>query len=242
MKSPGTKATRKEGAISTMSRALAAKEVEANNSLIPLCLVQLLVGRITHDLSGPAGALANGVEMAVEGGALDPAIAGLIGYSSESLLARLNLLGFAFGLRASADPSSLDGAGEAAHRYMKGKPHLRLAFPTGEAPSGVCALLLILVINAADCLKKQGEIRVEYEVGQDQWRVIAAGGLRIDEGLTDLLQRGLGAPNNRTIVAYMASRFALQLGLGLIARLEQGDEGEQLIVTIGKSNLTNTET
>lgn len=226
-----------------MSGALAEEEGEADHSLIPIGLVQLLVGRVLHDLSGPAGALANGVEMAVETGGLDPAVADLLSYSADSLLARLRLLGFAFGRLDPAHSSSLSAASDAARKYLKDRPRLSLFFPEGEAPAGYSSLLPILVMNAADCLPKQGEIRVEHDPESDLWRVIAAGSaLRMEEGLVALLEGEAAAPNNRSVAAYIASRLAKQLGRRLHAGLEKGADGERLIVTIGKSSLMNTGT
>ncbi|MFY7961119.1 MAG: histidine phosphotransferase family protein [Elsteraceae bacterium] len=226
-----------------MSGALSDEEGGADHSLIPLALVQLLVGRALHDLSGPAGALANGVEMAVETGALDPAVADLLTYSAESLLARLRLLGFAFGRGDPARSASLSAASEAARKYLLARPLLRLSFPEIEGPAGFSSLLPVLVMTAADCLPKQGEISVEQTPGEDLWRVTAAGPtLRMEEGLIDLLEGGPGTPNNRSIAAYMACRLAAQLGRRLAVRVEKAAEGERLIVTIGKSSLTNTGT
>lgn len=203
----------------------------------------MLVSRVLHDLSGPAGALANGVEMAVEGGGLDPAIADLLSYSADSLLGRLRLLGFAFGRGDLAQSSSLAAASEAARKYLKDRPRLSLIFPDGEAPAGYSSLLPILVMNAADCLPKQGEIRVEHHLEEDLWRVVACGAaLRMEEGVVALLEGAAAAPNNRSVAAYIASRLATQLGRRLRAELERTADGERLIVTIGKSRLMNTGT
>ena len=226
-----------------MSGALAEEEAGDDHSLIPIGLVQLLVGRVLHDLSGPAGALANGVEMALETGGLDPAVADLLSYSADSLLARLRLLGFAFGRGDPAQRSSLAGASEAARKYLSDRPRLTLTIPDGEAPAGYSSLLPILVMNAADCLPRQGEIRVEQDAEEDLWRVIAAGSaLRMEEGLVALLEGAAAAPNNRSVAAYIASRLAMQLGRRLSAELEKTADGERLIVTIGKTSLMNTGT
>jgi len=226
-----------------MSGALVDEESEGYHSLIPVGLVQLLVGRVLHDLSGPAGALANGVEMAVEAAGLEPAIADLLSYSAESLLARVRLLGFAFGRGDPAQSASLAAASEAARKYLKDRPRLSLVFPEGEAPAGYSSLLPILVMTAADCLPKQGEIRVEENAEADQWRVIAAGSaLRIEEGLAALLEGRSSAPSNRSVVAYIAAKLASELGRRLSAKVEKDAEGERLIVTIGKSRLMNTGT
>lgn len=230
-----------------MSGALAEEESGGgpggDHSLIPIGVVQLLVGRVLHDLSGPAGALANGVEMAVETGGLDPAIADLLSYSADSLLARLRLLGFAFGRGDPAQSSSLSAAGDAARKYLKDRPRLTLVFPDGEAPAGYSSLLPILVMNAADCLPKKGEIRVEHQPEEGLWRVVACGGaLRLEEGVVALLEGTGNAPNNRSVAAYVARRLANQLGRRLHAELERTADGERLIVTIGKSSLMNTGT
>jgi len=203
----------------------------------------MLVGRVLHDLSGPAGALANGLEMAVETGGLDPAVADLLSYSADSLLARLRLLGFAFGRADLAQSTSLSAAREAARKYLSDRPRLTLAFPDVEAPAGYSSLLPILVMNAADCLPKQGEIRVEQGPEDDQWRVVASGStLRMEEGLVALLEGTAAAPNNRSVAAYMASRLAKQLGRRLSAELDKTADGQRLIVTIGKSSVMNTGT
>lgn len=229
--------------MSTMSGSLADEESGDDHSLIPIAVVQLLVGRVLHDLSGPAGALANGVEMAVEADVLDPAVADLLTFSADSLLARLRLLGFAFGRLDPSRSVSLAAAGEAARRFLKARPALRLTFPEADGPAGFSSLLPILVIVAADCLPKQGDIIVEHQPNTDQWTVIAAGPtLRLEEGLISLLEGGATAPNNRSVSAYIAARLATQLGRRLSGRVETTGEGERLIVTIGKSSLTNTET
>ncbi len=210
-------------------------------------MVQLLVSRLIHDLSGPAGALSNGVEMAVEAEVLEPAISDLMTFSAEVLLGRIRFLGTAFGRVDMSDAVSLAPVVEAARRYLKDRPRLTLDFPIVVAPPGFPALLSMLVMLAAGCLPKSGEICVipgteEGEAGS-AWRVTASGPtMRLDADLMKLLSGDDAPLTSYTVVASLAAKLAATLGWTLSTKTSVSDGMDRLDVVIGKSGLMNTET
>lgn len=129
--------------------------------------LEIFSARICHDLVGPVGAIANGVELLSEGGgAADPEVVDLIAGSARSASRRLQFFRTAFGAGNTVSGAQpLDGArGLATAYFADGK--LRLNWPpTSAAVDARCdrraaRLVLNLLLVAADCLPRGGVLDV----------------------------------------------------------------------------------
>jgi len=181
--------------------------------------------------------------MVIEAGAVDSAVSEVLSVSARSLMARMRLFTLAFGrLDLAADPS-LAGAAAIAQEFMRDRPRLSLAFPTGDAPPGFSSLLPMLVVVAAAALAKDGRVDVLGEIGDVAWRVVAAGSsIRLAPNVTAALA-GEGAPfTPQNVVAAFAATLAARLGRRLVVAIDRTPNGQSLTIVIENSGLLHTGT
>lgn len=220
---------------SAMTGSLSEEDRSRESNGLSIEMVQLLVSRVLHDLSGPAGALGNGVELAIESGGLGAEVSDLLDFSARMLLSRLRVLSYAFGPSDVSAVGSLESAAAVVRKFAAARSNLTVVFPEGEAPGWFSSLLPALVMIAADCLPKQGRIEVTERPEDQTWRTVASGKvLRLAPDLIPLLTGGAASPTARTVPALFAQRMAAARGWRLDAWREDSVAGAQLIVTIGK--------
>jgi histidine phosphotransferase ChpT len=123
--------------------------------------------RICHDLVGPVGAISNGVELLAEDGGADPEVVSLIATSARSASRRLQFFRTAFGAgNTVSGGQAIEGARSLAIAYFE-EGKLRLSWPAPQpgvearADRNRARLVLDLLLVAADCLPRGGEIGVE---------------------------------------------------------------------------------
>jgi len=226
-----------------MTESLIGQDRAADHNCLSLELVQLLVSRLLHDVSGAAGALANGAELAAESVTLDHAVRDLMTLSAASLVARVRLLGMAFGRRDDARNAGLDMAAEILRDYLRDRPRLTLEFPEIEAPQGFASLLCVLGVIAAGALPRGGEIKVAGATEAAPWRLIASGPtLRLEPEMLLLLGDETAEATTRTVIAAVAAKMAASLGWRLTPIVETTSIKEQFMIEIEKSGLSNWET
>lgn len=193
--------------------------------------IEIFAARICHDLVGPVGAIANGVELlADDGGRADPEVLQLISSSARSASRRLQYFRTAFGSGNALSQSRplADARTLAVALLEEGK--VRLDWPVAgteiEAAGDrkVAKLLLNLVLVASEALPRGGTIRVAL--------VADAAGLRLDlagEGTQARLpeehrqafaQDATGGPTARAVPAWLA-RLAADAVRGRIEILER---------------------
>jgi histidine phosphotransferase ChpT len=182
--------------------------------------------RICHDLVGPVGAIANGVELLTEDGAsLDGEVVALIAGSARSASRRLQFFRGAFGAGNTVSGGQpLEGARALAIPFFEdGK--LRLAWPApppaleARADRSRARLILNLLLVAADCLPRGGELDVDIvpEAGDELGIAIRAQGNQArlaDENRAALGAEGPALPpgSPRAIPAWLARLVLVQLG------------------------------
>lgn len=143
-----------------------------NNAL--LAMTEQFAARICHDLVGPVGAIANGVELLAEdGGRADPEVVKLIATSARTASRRLQYYRAAFGSgNAISTARPLSDARALATSLMEdGKVALDWAAPTAacEAATGRDAvkILLNLVLVSLESLPRGGTLRLSITAAGD---------------------------------------------------------------------------
>ena len=136
-----------------------------------LAMIESLTARICHDLVGPVGAIANGVELLTDNLVkTDPEVVQLIASSARSASQRLQYFRTAFGsgnalssTRALADARAL-----ALTLAEAGKVTVDWPAPDADAETAagrpVAKTLLNLLLVAHECLPRGGAIRVRIDM------------------------------------------------------------------------------
>jgi histidine phosphotransferase ChpT len=156
----------------------------------PVDLVALVGSRIAHDLAGPLGAIANGVELLALTGQGDSPELQLVTESVANATARIKTFRIAFG---AAAPGQIVKAAEIVALFPPGAGGRRLTVdwqPKRDVPRGPAKLALLALMCLETALPRGGEARVSTQ--GEAWRVTGAGAhLALPAGLRAALD---GAP------------------------------------------------
>lgn len=129
---------------------------------IPLRMVELLCSRLCHDLSGPVGAIRNGVELLDDMGS-DAETAALVADSSRRAAARLRLFRLAYG-QAGIQPAGGFTDVRAAFVACLEGGKVQLSWPDEAAPTdpppGLAKLLLNGLILGDESLPRGGTLGI----------------------------------------------------------------------------------
>ena len=206
-----------------------------DNNDLSVDQVQILVGRVLHDLSNPIGALGNGVELALEQKTVDPAVRDLLALSRRTTLARIKLLGMIFVRSDNERAGHLGAVADALAGYFQDKPKLSLTFPEGAAPHGFAMLLPLLVMVGAESMIKGGRIEVIAAIDQEPWCVKVTGpSLRLEQGVLALLAGEKAPSTPHRIFAVFAAKLAGELGWQLTTAVSQTESLSQLVMRLKK--------
>ena len=144
---------------------------------------ELVCTRLSHDMAGNIGAVANAVELLEEGDLdfLDD-IKSILKHSSQTLAARLKFFRMVFGLD-NANLDSAETVAQTARDYLaslgnKDYP-IGLDFAVNMPQNRKPALRLIMIL--ADVLIRGGEIRVSDKDGKIAAEVVAASKIAADK-------------------------------------------------------------
>jgi histidine phosphotransferase ChpT len=197
--------------------------------------IEIFAARICHDLVGPVGAIANGVELlADDGGRADPEVVQLIASSARSASRRLQYFRTAFGSgNALSETRSLGDARALAVALLEdGKVRLDWPVPGPEIEAAggrkVAKLLLNLILVASEALPRGGTIRIAPDLGAAGLRLeLLADGTQArlpEEHRQAFSPAGQGGPSARAIPAWIARLAADSVD----ARIET-EEGDNLV-------------
>ncbi len=221
--------------VGVMADSLDGRKLVREDNNLSVDQVQILVGRVIHDLSNPIGALGNGVELALEQETIEPAVRDLLALSRRTTLARIKLLGMIFARPDNEKAGHLRAVANALTAYFQDKPKVSLTFPAGEAPHGFAMLLPLLVMVGVESMIKGGRIEVIEAIDQEPWCVKASGpSLRLEQGVLALLA-GAEAPSTpHRIFAVFAAKLAGELGWQLTTAVSQTESASQLVIRLKK--------
>ncbi len=189
-------------------------------------LAELMAARLCHDLVGPIGAVANGIELLGEGGAPDPEVTSLIAASARQASRRLQWFRIAFGT-ANALPASAMMAETrrlASGLFEEGRVTLDWLMPDELLEAATtrqgAKLALNLTLLALESLPRGGTVRVRFEVSSGlAMSVIALGnGARIPDDIELALRPGAEVKDltAKAVPAYLAARLAETAGARLV--------------------------
>lgn len=190
-----------------------------------LTLAGLLCARLCHDLAGPAGAAAAGVEL-LEDGMTDPETLALVAASARGVTARLKVLRVAFGPAGREQPAAALAelvSGYFASLAAAGAAAVDLDWrPADGLLSGErVRLVLNLILLARDALAKGGGVSVES--GGDGVTVAASGvGAQLPDEAAAVLLDGQLPAGPRGAQALLAVRLAEALSTRLRVTVTEG--------------------
>ncbi|MCW5750618.1 MAG: histidine phosphotransferase [Alphaproteobacteria bacterium] len=200
--------------------------------MLELNLIAYLSSRLCHDLVGPIGALANGVEILADED--DPEMrreaTELLAASAAEASRRLQYFRMAFGaLGGLGERAAMAELRRAASGYFE-TGRTQLVFPAelvlpAELPKTEAKLLLNLLLVAQAALPRGGQVEVTAS-GGDGFAVGASGpGARIEPSLALALQDRAGEIelNSHNAVAAYAARLAGSVGGRLQLETPVGD-------------------
>lgn len=182
-----------------------------------LRLAELMCARLCHDLAGPIGGAAAGVELLGEeaGGG---EVAQLLGASVGAAARQLNFLRRAFG--RSTAPAAAAALRRLAEELLAGWPSAERPgivewsdSGAGDWPADHAKLALNLVLVARDCLPRGGRLTVRL-CRPPSWRIDieASGRLSAGEALPALAATTAADVGPRGAPAYYAACLARRLG------------------------------
>lgn len=203
-------------------------------------LAALLCSRLSHDLTGPVGAVANGIEML--GDNPDPDMQRqsleLLSFSAAETSRRLQFYRLAFGAAGGVGATlGLGDARQVAMSFFQERKQ-SLNWPEDDAsgvtlPQAGVQLILNMVLLAAEALPRGGTV--------DLWNILSDGSLRVrvtasgkNAGLhpdfLKALELGVqtGDLDARTVQPYYVALLSDSLNAGLECRVE--DSGDVLLM------------
>jgi histidine phosphotransferase ChpT len=181
--------------------------------------IEIFAARICHDLVGPVGAIANGVELlADDGGKADPEVVELISSSARSASRRLQYFRTAFGSGNALSESRPLGDARALAVALMEEGKIRLDWmvpgPEIEAAAGrkVAKVILNLLLVASESLPRGGALRVTFTADPAALRAeIVADGpqAKLPDEIRQAFARGpAGGPTARAVPAWLAQLAA----------------------------------
>ncbi len=212
-----------------------------------LRLCELLAARICHDLVGPVGAVANGVElMGEDGSGADAEVVRLVAGSARVASQRLQAFRVAFGSANTLPSTGWVGTVRELAQGLVEEGKARLDWPAAPAEMEVggdkrlAKLMLNLVLIALDSMLRGGTVRVEMSVSPKSTAVVVRGeggqGRIADEvrsGLEGVFDLSSASP--KAAPAYLAAFLARELGGVLAVSADGAPEFEIRLAIPGRA-------
>ena len=185
-------------------------------------LAALISSRICHDLTGPVGAVSNGVELLTEesDAAMQEQSLELLSFSARETSKRLQFYRLCFGAAGGANAlTSLGEAQRAAEGFFDGRKQA-LNWPADgldalRVPQSSVQLMLNLILLAGEALPRGGQIDVTMAPDGSEVRILASGrsaGLREDDLAALSGQTTLEALDARTVQPWFAASICREIG------------------------------
>ena len=199
-------------------------------------LAALLCSRLSHDLTGPVGAVANGVELLSEDE--DPEMQAqsleLLAFSAAEVSRRLQFYRLAFGAAGGLDATTSIGEGQrTAEKFFTDRKQ-DLHWPESSQdqlalPQAAIQLLLNLVLLGGEALPRGGVVSVEIaKKGMtSNFSITATGkqaGLRDDDLAALRAETAVPDLDARTVQPYFAARLAASLSGQISVEMPESDK------------------
>jgi len=182
----------------------------------------LICSRLCHDLVGPAGAMANGLELC-EDPAMVEAAMGLMQSTSDELNQRLAFFRRAYGTGGGL---TWDEARDLTQRFLEGRRHQVTWHASdgedGEQEARLARLGMNLILCAVDALPTGGEIVLEAGT---QPRIEASGNLGDLENLVAAFgsgERDWSSLTPRDVQPHWSAMLAAHAGGRIVSGFEAG--------------------
>ncbi|HTY66538.1 MAG TPA: histidine phosphotransferase family protein [Alphaproteobacteria bacterium] len=203
-----------------------------------LQLAELMAARLCHDLVGPIGAVANGIELLGDGGAgPDPEVTGLIALSARQATRRLQWFRVAFGSASGLPSAAMFGETRklASGLFEDGRVALDWADPDPAteaiATREAAKFALNMSLVALECLPRGGSVQVRIMPSRNSVKISVAA-IGATARVPDDMQQALrpDAPivelTPKSVPAYLAARLAYHAGSRLDVRMPADDRVE----------------
>lgn len=182
-------------------------------------LAELMAARLCHDLVGPIGAVANGVELLGEGEGPDPEVTSLIAASARQATRRLQWFRIAFGSGNALPASAILAETRRLASGLFDDERAKLEWTMPDSASEAVAtrpmakILLNVILLGLESLPRGGKVSVQLSLaGGEMGAVVTASGVaaRIPDDIQTALRRGaaIAELTPKSIPAYLAMRLA----------------------------------
>lgn len=200
-------------------------------------LAELMAARLCHDLVGPIGAVANGVELLGEGGGPDPEVTALIAASARQAARRLQWFRIAFGSGNALPANAILAETRRLASGLFEDGRVTLDWPSPDAASETAAtrtgakMLLNLVLLGLESLPRGGGVRVQLSVSANAMAAaVTANGAaaRVPDDIQQALRSGavIAELTPKSVPAYLAMRLAQSHGARLTVDAPGADRVE----------------
>jgi histidine phosphotransferase ChpT len=208
-----------------------------------LDLISLICSRLCHDLVGPVGAVANGVEVLADED--DPDMrqqaVDLLAYSADLATARLKFYRLAFGASGGEGvPISLDEARIAAREFLA-EGRVKLDWPDAAA-SGDFAIgkagvkiLLNLILLIAEAMPRGGDLTVDLTANGGSTHLVVAGkgkNARLADAIAVIFSGGVAPSDLQPKLSPAALVRRLADTIGAEVRLTQAEDDISLRIDV----------
>ncbi len=194
---------------------------------IDIRIAEMMCSRICHDLSGPIGAMRNGIELIEDLGHSDEEAVRLVGENADQATRRLRLFRLAYGFAGEMSHQLRDFRTAARDWLADGRVRLDWAGIDNETAlaqrRGGAKVLLNALVLAADTLARGGTVIVSGEARPVSaavtitatgpvvvWAAEAAAALSGHNVVEDI--------SPQTVHPYVTGLFARHFGLSLVAK------------------------
>ena len=204
---------------------------------VDLRVLELLCGRLCHELISPVGAINNGVELLDEE---DPDFVKeamtLIGQSARKAGQRLQFYRFAYGTAGGGESARIDAAALCTGLLEGGKVTCWWTPEAASMPLASQRLACNMLVLAADALPRGGTVTVGLDAAGQGGITVAAEGETVSDSVDLRAMLGGAVPDAaltaRNVHAFFAQRLAERLGLRLALEAE-GPHRLRLIAASG---------
>jgi histidine phosphotransferase ChpT len=184
--------------------------------LSSLALTQLLITRFCHDITGPIGAINNGMEVLAEDPSMQAQAMELISGSAVQAGARLQFYRYLFGMLKGEGVVDLHAKKEMIYAFYHGsRIEIHWTSCPEVIPQAQCQILCNLLLIAASTLMRGGIVDVAvtaYGENVEKMVVHASGqSIRVDEEVAHaLLQYRTHTPNAKSVQAYYTALLSAE--------------------------------